>query len=831
MTSVSDKQNDESAAALRARVGLQLKHDPVLGARMNMFDSESSASIDDGDGDGDGDDAQPAPVQPQKRTKPAEDVDDELELDQLAELYRVDDPVEFDEPPAAAAAAGAGSAAAAAAAVEEVGPASPEHSEDVEHFDEAIVARISEALEQPVDESRLSVPQRFKRWLGVHAGEHMAELERAVRQERPTLGDAEVRKAAEARLRAEERAKKSVHERYVADEKACRLLLRAYFEQRDAAALDIYMAFQREHIALVCGADQRRRRRRVAEVERSVSTCERHLTQQRQTLDEVVDCMLKRHPTAAALPIDAVRESLVASAPSEAPPSSSDSALVRLSTVEGDVSAAVPGAVRSAASFVAAYTADLTRSASQVQQRHCAGLASSLVSAINLTAALVSVAPDDALFFMGNEAGPAAADGEDPPPPSAALDNHPISAMRRIIEHAVPDAPISEQALVRYMRQWSRTQSESPDDIDRALARVYREQEMDEIARAMRSHGIDGAELEASLAYGIDPEQSQMMRAVLDFVDNEQFREAHRNAVQHTKLRERYAAHDRKMEQVRRRAQQANGGVTVEDVDDEGAGAGAGAQPFADYDIEQRANAHESFYLDAARQLECCSRQYLARYMRAPAGPQFSERECVNGLKCICLTLSAPFPALGSNMGGYATANVSGSGAMGVGHSLERDDGEPFVAGTQTTPASIVGRHQQGFVCREFLKPSQEAKLLATGALPEIQQACLLCNRRATTHLYHQYTQQHGAGLPREPLDLLQDHCVAINERGEYDAAACLLTTFRERHFTGIVKPFVGYSAAHYRYSSTAECGQVLPCLVETTALDFRLASDSATRT
>jgi hypothetical protein len=361
------------------------------------------------------------------------------------------------------------------------------------------------------------------------------------------------------------------------------------------------------------------------------------------------------------------------------------------------------------------------------------------------------------------------------------------------------------------------------------VAHVHRQQELGVIERELKRRGVSPEEVAAALAHGVDPLQSKMMDAVFDFVSNEEFEQAHNEVLQRTKLAERYAAHDRQQEAQRRRAGDTDEPVTP-------------AAPAVD--IEKTALSFSRFYFETARRLEMCSRAYLGRYMRAPAGAQFFERECVNGLKCICVTLSTPFPALGTNLGGFATHNVAENRSIGIGHALERETKNdpkqgpprPYVASDPTDEPidrqeSIVGRHKQGFVCREFLMPSQEAHLLATGKLPEVHQVCLLCNRYATTHLYHQYTQQRGPGEPRVPLDVIHNHSVIVDQPGEYDHTACLATTFRDRYFTGIVKPFVGWAAGHYRFATSIAHGQVLPCVVETGALDFRLASDSATRT
>ena len=112
-------------------------------------------------------------------------------------------------------------------------------------------------------------------------------------------------------------------------------------------------------------------------------------------------------------------------------------------------------------------------------------------------------------------------------------------------------------------------------------------------------------------------------------------------------------------------------------------------------------------YVDSAQKLEVCSRAYLQSYMRASRGAAYLERDCIHGENCICNSLSVPFPLHG-----------------------------------QPSHGASGGRGAAGFICREFLLPSQDAKAKNHQGLPTEIGMCVLCNRFTTMHQRESYTQQ-----------------------------------------------------------------------------------------
>ena len=672
---------------------------------------------------------------------------------------------------------------------------------------------------------------RFKMWLGVQPGAHISVLEKKVREANPSLSAAKVHAAALKMLESDKKKKKKKKRkrgggddeddededdgggggadydnddgggagvtRPISDEKACQLLLHAYFSSQDAEARVIYMLYQRQHIERACNSDVAATERRLKAVEMSLSVCDRMLAQRRQTVPGVVGALLKKHVAweNGIAPLEDIRESVHASRPlitAAAAAAESDTSQLQLMPkvrgIDGTVTIGAPpsSVMHSAAEFVSAYTSDLTNTADQVKQRHLSEMSRSLTSAINLTAALIETAPDDAIFMTDA--------------PARATVAHPIEAMQAILERALPGHAFDPELLARYRHEWMRTQNESSEDIDRAIVATHRRQEHEAITRDMATRGVSEADLAASLAHGVDPHQSHFMMAVIEFTRGE-FEAANNEAAERTN--------------AARRSEQAREGRRSD-----------------------TAELHDmQYFTEAARRLETCSRAYLSKYMRAPLGVRYFERPCLNGAACICLSIGATFPALGSSVGGVTARNVTGNGTTSIGMSFDRSSQRPHAAHDEHAPpqpheqANSVGRNSQGFICREFLLPSQETALLQTGTLPDEQSVCILCNRYATTAAYYMAMQQHGPGKPLLPRHLLQNHSVEIGQAGEYDKSVCLLTTFGNHRFTGIVKPFVGWSDSHYRYATTLEHQTVLRCLVETDTLDFRQASASTTRT
>lgn len=624
----------------------------------------------------------------------------------------------------------------------------------------------------------------FQKWLGVKSGAYLSHLRETIAKENPKLSSYEVQLESEAMLTKDEKNKKSIHERVMPDEKSAQMLLYAYINNGDNDAIAIYRKFQREQILRECGNDTRMVNARMAAIERTIEMASRRhrLTPTTVELEE------------GDVSISELKQSAVST--TVLPQESAVDVLQRVRTAQGEVS--VPGPLGTVASLLSMYTEDPAMSNEQMRSRHLNDITRRVASAMNITAALIAVAPDNAVFRMKS---------------SSRAHPHPVSAMMAMLDdHGVQ---VEENDVTEFMKWWTVTQKTSSDDVEQALASTNRRAGLDLVESEMERRGVSREEVRASMNYAVDPFQSVVIRMVSEFVQNEEFRQANEASLLANKMDQR-----------------ANGKMAKKrDKRDE---SDTSTNPHAAYDIEIDRRPLTAPYEDTARSLPTLPRAYLAEFMRKGAGDHFGERECANGLKCICLTLSTTQPTLGSNIGGMAAHNVSTGGEYGIGGSLSRELTEPLAArttGPDPMANSIIGRHQNGFICREFLLPVQQAKFKRNGELPSMRGMCVICLRATVTEIYHRYTQQAGPGEPHMPLEILQNYAVYIDQAEEYPHSACLATTFHERQFTGIVKPYVEFSRNHYVYSSVTVHGQTLPRLVETAILSFRKASVSATRT
>ena len=632
----------------------------------------------------------------------------------------------------------------------------------------------------------------FQKWIGVKSGAYLSQIQSSIAKANPKLTSYEVQLESEAVMAKDEKSKKSIHERVMPDEKAAQMLLHAYTTNGDKEALEIYRKFQREQISRECGNDKRMADARMAAIERSIELAAKEAAR-RQPIRLDAEVELEEGDVS----ISELRNSLVST--TVLPSESAIDVLQRVRTAQGEV--VVPGPLGTVANLLSLYTEDPAMSNEQMRSRHLNDIARRVMSAMNITAALISVAPDSALFRMKS---------------SSRAHPHPVSAMMSMLEER--GLQVEEKDVIEFMKWWAVTQKTSSDDVEQALISTNQRTGLDLIEKEMERRGVPIDEVRASMSYAIDPFQSVVMRMVSEFVQNEDFRRDNEASLLDNKADQR-----------------ANGKLAKKrDKKEDSKPSG---DPRAPYDIEIERRYMTAPYEDTARSLPTISRSYLAGFMRKGAGDHLGERECANGLKCICLTLSTTQQTLGSNIGGMAAHNVSTGGEYGVGGSLSRELTEPLAArgnGNGTSDPmtnSIIGRHQSGFICREFLLPVQQARFKSKGELPSMRGMCVICLRASVTEMYHRYTQQAGPGEPQMPLEILQNYSVIIDQADEYPHSACLATTFRERHFTGIVKPYVEFSRNHYVYSNTTAHGQTLPRLVETSILSFRQASVNTTRT
>ncbi len=106
----------------------------------------------------------------------------------------------------------------------------------------------------------------------------------------------------------------------------------------------------------------------------------------------------------------------------------------------------------------------------------------------------------------------------------------------------------------------------------------------------------------------------------------------------------------------------------------------------------------------------------------------------------------------------------------------------------------------RGWICREFLLPSQQKELDSKNVLPRYRQSCLLCNRLLCTYIFKKNDRDDT-----EPLEIIQDHCNIVGnaDNDGYPLETCLGPIANKNQkiggkFTGITQPIRRFCAVDY---------------------------------
>lgn len=168
----------------------------------------------------------------------------------------------------------------------------------------------------------------------------------------------------------------------------------------------------------------------------------------------------------------------------------------------------------------------------------------------------------------------------------------------------------------------------------------------------------------------------------------------------------------------------------------------------------------------SAPPLEECDFAYCADFLREPRSNAFyKERPCSRGDRCIAMLMAANYP-------------------------------EPIETGLPT----------DGFICREWLLPSEKKKLEESGILPEDNKLCLLDNLSMMSFLYYNYLYKGT-----EPIACIQTHYNKVDCVGNYKLDCCILPNPRKEQFAGIVRPIVKFATNHYTYDTVSVEGEAHP--------------------
>jgi len=622
--------------------------------------------------------------------------------------------------------------------------------------------------------------ERFKRWIEVNAGAAQRQIEDRLMAEDPKADPVVVNNRARAEINKIVKKKTSKWLQFFKDDKMLRIL-QNYEDMGDSdagAILEHYLAYKvrlesrtqrefenRSHDLL---AQRQAREERIADD-----------AEYRRRVHHLLDAGDGRVPHGEAdfAPSDAARDPLTMVVAELEDPLTGASARTNAA---GDVLSA---RTQTAAQFLRAYAQDKSDSASAVHQRLSERLAFNVQEAISLHIKFMQVANPTALF-AGSE--------HEPSPSGNTVDD--LLALLDSTE-AVPN--LDGNAVVRYLSEWQRCLVESRIDVDNAVALRHRQYDADVVRSVMAELKMTRAEVEASFAYGVDPETCEVMRRIMWAAENDWFLQSDAQADEKYKHRER-------IEKIERRTKRRRTAATTSGPESNGTSSTGGAASHSqsrtreeleasDDEAVRRADPADMYTLEAqfknmalhsraARRMPIIEADYFPQFMRKGLGAEMGERDCRNGDNCYCAVKSAIYPFV--------------------------EDGR---------------RRGKDFVCREFLLPAELDEWKVKRQLPTRRGLCVFCEMFMISIEYSRLVRDRVT-----PLKILHRWAVRIGP-GQFNAA-CMLPVAHEDRWTGVVRPFPRMNANNYVYGET-DVGKVrLPCMRPTDRLDFRLTSNKRMR-
>lgn len=620
----------------------------------------------------------------------------------------------------------------------------------------------------------------FKDWLGVLPGEYQRRVETELRKSRPNDDDQTIEKRAAQLVREHLERADLKWKLFIADDKMCELLRRAG-ERGDEQAAQLLRRFERLRARL-----QNQDAGDRAAAEKMLDTLESHRAVIRQRVTE--DLQHIRQLTAGGQEEVKASNGLYLSPeaafePQTTPVENGDSSLA---LKRNALDEPLHPHVQPATEFLRAHQRDRSESSNAASQRLIDAVTEEMHAAIALHLRFAANADVDSLFPRGAGGGTR---------PSGS-----VGDLIALLEstHNEPAAPISEYCE-RYLNEWRRVVSKkTPDntarfDIDIALASRYRAGDIDFIEIFMREYNLSHADAAAAVATGIDPQQSEVLRALRWAVQDSWFCES---------LQQNELSADQRIANVRRNISRAekqrrNGeaqsgsdhsgnetdspqSVHVETGDatlDEQIRVAGNRKLFAEQYFDRA-----SLHYQAARKIPIVRLAHLPAYWRR-AVPERKERPCMQGVLCVCML-----------------------------------EDNAFVRGTSA--ASVRGKRlSQRFICREFLTEDEERNFEQFGELKFPPRMCYFCELFTTTcEVLRRDCDRESSAM------LIQRFGVEIGPGG-VDPDACLPLEHGGRP-TGIVRPLPRFDWSNYEFATTEVGSQMVPCIVVRN-LDFRLGSEN----
>jgi hypothetical protein len=153
--------------------------------------------------------------------------------------------------------------------------------------------------------------------------------------------------------------------------------------------------------------------------------------------------------------------------------------------------------------------------------------------------------------------------------------------------------------------------------------------------------------------------------------------------------------------------------------------------------------------------LELCDVAHQNRYLREYVAGEPGRRPCILGNQCMCMLMAVKWPDT-------------------LLHDVRPDD---------------------GFVCVEHLRPSEERQWKEMGILPANQQLCLI-DKIAKTSFSVAWYESKG----EEPLEVLQDHRILVDAPGGYRSDCCHVPCKKEGEFNGIIDYYPKFRRSNWTY-------------------------------
>lgn len=336
--------------------------------------------------------------------------------------------------------------------------------------------------------------------------------------------------------------------------------------------------------------------------------------------------------------------------------------------------------------------------------------------------------------------------------------------MRLLLEERGFNASvISSERMLKYQALWQQTNTAVPADIENALALRVIQIDRDNAAELMRNIGMAEHDIKSSLIHGKTVEHAAFLRAIFASMVSDSFISAEEQAEAETSLAKRVAVDLKKAKKDTQKP------TTTGSRGLEALGMKIDSIPALTLKM-------------LGVSIEEITRQYIQEFMRPAFLP--GERPCSRGDLCLCMTMAASFP------------------------SMSAPDGKGC-----------------GFICKEFLLPSQVSTYKAHGKLPEYRFMCVICERAIVTAAVYDHVQNR-----KEPQMPLHRFTVPIEGEKGYRRDQLLDITACGTRLTGIVGPFPALNPQNLVYSKLSVEGRIFNCIIESET-DFRMGSASILRT